>query len=125
MVAYAVKSVFARPDPNLAWFDEEGIEFETSRRVRLAWHQLLALRDEGDRFTLITTEGDLTILADGEAAAAVRHTADQVLAALEASGGWAATAGDASLSPAERLTGEQERGLSQAAEPNAAPPSGR
>lgn len=105
--------LFAKPAANLAWFDDDGIEFDTDRRARLAWHQLVALRDEGDRFTLITTEGDLTIMADGESAAAVRHTAEQVLAALEASGGWVATVGDASLSPAERLVDGEERGLSQ------------
>ncbi|MBI5834889.1 MAG: hypothetical protein HZB16_21520 [Armatimonadetes bacterium] len=111
---------FRRPNADLAWFDDDCMEFDDrhGRRTKLPWHQLISLCDEGDRFTLVTTAQDLTILADGEAAAAVRHTAEQVLAALAANGGWAATPGDASLSPAERLTGEAERGLSVTSGPS-------
>ena len=111
LVLGVARLIYGRPQANLAWFDDDGIEFDTARRVRLTWQQLIALRDHGDRFTLITTAGDLTILADSDAAAAVRHTAEQVLAALAQRGGWVTEAGDASLSPAERLTGEAERGL--------------
>ena len=95
--------------------DEQGLSLRNLDETRaIGWHQLEAVVDEGRCVRLVASTGDIRIDAHDSAAAAVRHTAEQVLAALAQQGGWVAEAGDASLSPAERLTGEAERGLSEA-----------
>lgn len=100
----------ARPGPTK--LSGQGIEADLfGLRLVLPWHQLVALRDTDRDLVLVTTFLEVPTRADAPQADVLRRTCANVLAEREAAG-WAATPSPASLSPAERLTGDEERGLS-------------
>ncbi|MBI5834890.1 MAG: hypothetical protein HZB16_21525 [Armatimonadetes bacterium] len=79
----------------------------------LRWDDVVALREEHGGYVLVTSVGDIMVDSGADGAAELKRTVEYVFSTRTEAPGWAPTPGEASLSPAERLTGEQKRGLSQ------------
>ncbi|MBI5834891.1 MAG: hypothetical protein HZB16_21530 [Armatimonadetes bacterium] len=96
--------------------DEAVIECDTpaGERGSVPWEAVLAVVESRGFFVLQTADYDIRFATGAPGAEALRRAALAYLAAREAAGGFVAGPGDTSLSPATRLTGDEDRWLSQA-----------